>query len=95
MKKLLSLILLGLFVSAACAPAAGLPADGEHISWERAVELLNSGAVTMVAQLHSGEVRLTLTNGAEVSTVGPYLDAIFDEVQKCGAPCANIVLAME
>lgn len=95
MKKLLSLILLGLFVLAACAPAGGLPADGEHISWERAVELLHHGDVTMVVQAHSLDVTMTLTNGATVHTVEPSIDAIFIEIQECGAPCANIVQATE
>ena len=93
MKKLLSFIFLSLFILAACSPA--LPADGATIPWDQAIELLRGGQVTMVAQLHSGDVQLTLDNGAVVHTVGPYLDAIFDEVQACGAPCADIVLAME
>ena len=93
MKKLLSFIFLSLFLLAACSPA--LPTDGATVPWDQAVELLRSGHVTMVAELHSGDVQLTLDNGAVVHTVGPYLDAIFDEVQACGAPCADIVLAME
>jgi hypothetical protein len=94
MKRLLSLLVFASFLLTACAPAA-LPRDGATISWAQAFDLLRGGHVTMVAQLHSGEVRLTLTNGAEVNTMSPYLDAIFDEVQACGAPCADIVLAME
>jgi hypothetical protein len=93
MKKLLSPILLAVFLLAACSPA--LPADGATIPWDQAVELLRSGQVTMVVQLHSGDVSLTLDNGAVVHTVGPYLDAIFAEIQACGEPCADIVQAME
>ncbi len=93
MKKLLTPVLLILFLLAACSPV--LPTEGATIPWDQAVELLRSGDVTMVAQLHSGDVSLTLDNGAVVHTVGPYLDAIFDEIQACGAPCANIVQAME
>jgi predicted small secreted protein len=95
MKKLISAILLGLFLLAACAPAAGLPADGEHISWERAVELLHNGDVTQVFQAHSLDVTMTLTNGATVHTVEPSIDQIFIEIQECGAPCANIAQATE
>ncbi len=47
-----SLALLGLFVLAACVPAA-LPSDGETISWERAVALLHDGHVTMLMQIHA------------------------------------------
>lgn len=86
--------LLVSFFLAACSPA--LPADGATISWAQAVELLQAGHVTMVAELHSGEVQLTLTNGATVSTFDqPYSGAIFDEVAACGEPCEGIVLAME
>jgi hypothetical protein len=94
MKPIISLLLFLSFLLSSCAPAA-LPANGAAITWAQVVDLLRGGHVTMVAQLHSGEVRLTLTNGAEVSAMSPYMDAIFDEVQACGAPCADIVLAME
>ena len=94
MRKLSSLFLFGLFLFAACAPAA-LPHDGEVISWDRAVELLNSGAVTQVFQAHSLEVTLTLTKGAQVTTTEPNIDEIFREIEKCGAKCAGIVQATE
>lgn len=92
MKKILSLILLGLFVLAACAPAY---TEGQVISWDQVGELLHSGQVTMVVQLHSMEVQLTLRSGVTVKTTEPTIDAIFEEIQACGAPCANIALAME
>lgn len=94
MKQLLSLTMLAIFVLVACSPAV-LPGDGEEISWERAVELLNNGAVTMVLQTHALDVYLTLTNGATVHTVEPSIDEIFVEIQECGAPCANIIQATE
>lgn len=93
MQKLIFAFLLSLFLLSACSPA--LPADGAAIPWDQAVELLRSGHVTMVAELHSGDVQLTLDNGAVVHTVGPYSGAIFEEIQACGAPCAGIVQAME
>ncbi|MEX2144407.1 MAG: hypothetical protein WD740_07415 [Anaerolineales bacterium] len=93
MKKIRSLALFTLLILAACSPV--LPADGAIIPWDQAVELLRSGQVTMVVQLHSGDVSLTLDNGAVVHTVGPHLDAIFAEIQACGAPCADTVQAME
>lgn len=92
MKKILSLVLLGLFVLTACAPAY---TEGQVISWEQAVDLLHSGQVTMVIQLHSMEVQLTLRSGVTVKTTEPTIDAIFEEIQACGAPCANIVQATE
>jgi hypothetical protein len=59
------------------------------------VEILNTGEVEMVAQLHSLEVILTLKNGTEIRTVEPIIDAIFEEVEKCGQPCSQILLATE
>jgi len=94
MKRLLPLLALGLFVLAACAPTV-LPEDGARISWTQAVDLLRAGQVSGVAQLHNLTVYLSLKNGAEVQTVEPYIDAIFDVVQACGQPCANITLATE
>jgi hypothetical protein len=93
MQKLTFALLLSLFLLSACAPV--LPTDGATVPWDQAVELLRSGQVTMVVQLHSGDVSLTLDNGAVVHTVGPHMDAIFAEIQACGSPCADIVQAME
>ncbi|MCL5429283.1 MAG: hypothetical protein M1347_05720 [Chloroflexi bacterium] len=93
MKRILKFALVIIFLLAACSPA--LPADGQTISWGHAIELLYDGRVTAVVQLHSLEVRLTLRSGVTVITAEPTIDAIFDEIQRCGAPCANIVQAME
>ena len=65
------------------------------VDWETAVEILNTGEVEMVAQLHSLEVILTLKDGTEICTVEPTIDAIFQEVQKCGQLCSQIVLGTE
>jgi len=94
MKQLISLLIFACFLLTACAPTE-LPEDGSSISWAQAVDLLYRGDVTAVMQAHSLDVWLTLTNAATVKTVEPYIDAIFDEVQRCGARCANIMLATE
>jgi len=93
MKRTMLFFFLALFLLAACAPA--LPQEGETISWERAVDLLNSGQVTMVVQAHSLEATLTLKSGVTVKTIEPTIDAIFAEIQKCGEACAGIVQATE
>ncbi len=66
-----------------------------EVDWETAVEILNTGEVEMVAQLHSLEVILTLKDGTEIRTVEATIDAIFQEVQKCGQLCSQIVLGTE
>ena len=93
MKRVMLFFFLALLLLAACAPA--LPQEGETISWERAVDLLNSGQVTMVVQAHSLEVTLTLKSGVTVKTIEPTIDAIFAEIQKCGETCSGVVQATE
>ena len=66
-----------------------------EVDWGTAVEILNTGQVEMVAQLHSLEVTLTMKDGSQIHTVEPVIDAIFQEVHKCGRPCSQIVLATE
>lgn len=70
------------------------PYPGE-VDWETAIEILNSGEVEMAAQLHNLTVTLTLKDGTVIRTVEPSIDAIFDEVEKCGQPCSGIALATE
>jgi len=36
-----------------------------------------------------------MKNGTEIHTVEPTIDAIFHEVEKCGQPCSQIMLATE
>jgi hypothetical protein len=67
----------------------------EQVDWETAVELLNSGDVEMVVQLHSLDVTLTMKDGSEIHTVEPTIDAIFAEIEKCGQPCSQIAIATE
>ena len=67
----------------------------EQVDWETAVEILNSGDVEMVVQLHSLEVTFTMKDGSEIHTVEPQIDAIFAEIEKCGDPCSQITLATE
>ena len=90
-----SLALLVLFSACGGAGGEALPADGEQISWERAVELILAGEVEAVFQTHSLEVTLVLENGASVQTTEPSIDLVFAIVEECGAPCADIMVAME
>jgi hypothetical protein len=66
-----------------------------EVDWETAIEILNSGEVEMAAQLHNLTVTLALKDGTVIRTVEPTIDAIFDEVEKCGQPCSGIALATE
>ena len=66
-----------------------------EVDWETTIEILNSGQVEMVVQLHSHDVTLTMKDGSQIQTVEPTIDAIFQEIDKCGVPCSEIILATE
>lgn len=98
MKKILFIVLLVSILLTACGAGAGdseptpLP---DEVDWPTAITILRSGDVEQVFQLHNLTVTLVMKDGQEVKTVEPTIDAIFDEVQKCGAPCSDILLATE
>jgi hypothetical protein len=88
-------LLLALLLSGCGGTQAEPTPYPSEVDWKTAVEILNSGDVEMAAQLHSLEVILTLKDGTEIRTVEPTIDAIFQEVEKCGQPCAKMTLATE
>ena len=90
----LGIILLLLLFMASCSRTPATPYPDE-VDWETAVEILNTGDVEMVVQLHSLDVTLTMKDGSEIHTVEPAIDAIFDEIEQCGQPCSQIALATE
>ena len=96
-QQVVGLVLIALLLSGCGGDPAGRPATPypSEVNWETAVEILNTGSVAMVAQLHSLEVTLTMEDGSEIRTVEPRIDAIFEEVEKCGEPCGEIILATE
>jgi hypothetical protein len=80
---------------AACSGVvSGTPQD-RTVSWEEAIQILNSGEVVGIFQLHSLDVTLELEDGSMIHTVEPRIDDIFLEVERCGAPCQGIILATE
>jgi hypothetical protein len=94
-KRMFALLLVLLLVS--CSAATEVPPTPypEGVNWETAVEILNSGNVEMVVQLHSLDVIFTMKDGPEIQTVEPTIDAIFAEIEKCGLPCSQIAVATE
>ena len=94
--RLLLVCLLFALLASSCAGTQVEPTPyPSEVNWETAIEILNSGEVEMVAQLHSLDVYLTLKDGSEIHTVEPSIDAIFQEVELCGQPCREIILATE
>jgi hypothetical protein len=69
--------------------------ESSDVSWAEALEFLNNGDVTLVAQSHDLEVSLVLKDGRTVTAVEPSIDAIFKAIEACGEACSNIVLMTE
>ena len=90
----LLIVILGMMV-AGCGGAKDETAQDRTVSWVEAIEILNSGEVVGVYQLHSLEVTLELRNGSMITTREPNIDDIFREVERCGSPCQGIMLATE
>ena len=73
-----------------------MPEDKKsEVSWADALKFLYSGEVMSVSQSHNLEVSLVLKDGRTIVTVEPSIDAIFDEIAKCGADCSDIILVSE
>ena len=95
MRKMILIGLLLALMLAACAPQSTATPYPAAVSWETAIEILHSGQVESAMQLHSLQVFLYLKDGQEVETTEPIIDAIFHEIDQCGQPCADILLATE
>lgn len=91
---LLLVVLIGVLL-AGCGAADNSTPQDRTVSWEEAIEILNSGEVEGVFQLHSLRVTLELKDGSMITTTEPNIDDIFHEVERCGSPCQGIVLATE
>jgi hypothetical protein len=101
-KQLIKGVLLILtIVLAACSsngeptPQPGDEGYPSEVKWEEAVELLYTGDVVGVTQLHNLTVTLEMKDGSQVKTIEPEIDAIFREIEKCGRPCEGMWLATE
>jgi hypothetical protein len=97
MKKIIATFTLLILLLAACS-AVEQPNPTpwpENVDWETAIEILNSGHVVQVVQLHNLSVTFTMDDGSQIKTVEPVIDEIFNEVTKCGKPCEGMVLATE
>jgi PBP1b-binding outer membrane lipoprotein LpoB len=93
-RRLLMVLLVGLLL-AGCSVANAATPQNREVSWEEAIEILNSGEVVGVYQLHSLKITLELRDGSMITTMEPRIDDVFHEVEKCGAPCQGIILATE
>jgi signal peptidase I len=71
------------------------PAAELQVTWERAVELINSCDVQAAAQAHSRDVMLTLKDGTRLYTVEPELDDVFPVVFEARERCGDIQLVTE
>ena len=94
--KFLYLILSGMLLTA-CS-SVSLPQQTpypETVDWITAVEILNSGEVVEVVQLHNLSVTLHMEDGSLIKTVEPLIDEIFREIDLCDLVCEGIILVTE
>jgi hypothetical protein len=98
---MIGVLLIFAVVLAACSSNVEptLPPDNQGypslVEWKFAVELLYTGDVVGIAQLHNLTVYIEMEDGSVIKSVEPQIDAIFHEIEKCGRPCKNIVLTTE
>ena len=100
MKKLLVILTMAVMIISGCNRIGNntVPTSTHYpdeVPWELAVEILNRGEVESIFQLHNLTVTLVLKDGAKIKTNEPVIDAVFDEINKCGQPCSSIMIATE
>lgn len=88
------MVLSFLLLTVGCAKGTPTPYPSD-VDWEAAVEILHTGEVDMVMQAHSLDVTLIMKDSSEIHTVEPTIDAIFAEIDQCGQPCSEIIMATE
>jgi len=70
--------------------------DDQLTTWDSVPELLKSGKVASVMQSHSLKVTLVMKDGVNrMSTTAPKIDAIMEEINKCGDVCKDIIVGTE
>ncbi len=89
-----SMVLAAAFLLMAGCASTGEPAT-PTVSWQEAIEILKSGKVDSVFQTHSRVVTLIMKDGSELQTREPSIDLVFDVIDECGAPCADIAKITE
>ena len=71
-----------------------LPALKKY-TWDDAINLIKQGEVVEVFQSHALDVQLILKDGTEINVKEPQIDAVFDEIDKCGEVCEDVVMGTE
>jgi hypothetical protein len=77
-------------------PTDGLePTDVPHVSWAEIEALILSGEVLVAAETHSNWAILTLRDGRSVASREPERGAVFRLIERCGALCRGMGIAIE
>ncbi len=69
--------------------------DGEEITWEKAVELINECRTGKVWQTHARVVTLVLSGNVKVKTIEPKLDDLMDIAASAQDKCGKIIIGTE
>ncbi len=78
-------------------PSALYPAakDGDTVTWDQAVAMLQNGEVAKVTQSQSLKVILSLKDGRSLNTTEPSFDDVVKVIAACGDKCKDIVVTNE
>lgn len=74
---------------------ANLEKQEKSVSWEEAVNILQSWEVKSVMQTHSLSISFSMKDGSSIKTKEPKIDAIYKEIEKCWNTCKAIIIATE
>jgi hypothetical protein len=94
MKSKLAIICMIVLLLTSCASSKSTSTT-EEIGWDKAKEMILTGAVETLSQTHDRKVMLDLKDGSRFTTTEPTLDDIFKVVEQCGKKCSNISMITE
>ncbi len=61
------------------------------VKWDEAVDLIHQGVVVSVTQGRNRQVILYMEDGSRYFSTAPVENAIYVEIERCGAACQGII----
>lgn len=85
----MTILIAGCIAAVSASPPPPPPVDysPREVTWEEALQFLYRGVVASVTQTPELRVHLLLRDGTRLVTREPEINAIFKEIESCGAVC--------